>query len=160
MHLLMPLLCTGTWATHQDVLTIIEYIAHKQRFVRLDLVVLDASAEQRKLILHGLPNKQQGSVAKVVEEGAPPPMNVAQAAKTGATLTMWGGVAVLVSVCGFFVIKELWPSQMSPNSCFSAAFDFVKGHPEITSRLGPGLRAYGRDTHRGKEGRPTRSQTS
>lgn len=95
----------------------------------------------------------KGSVTKVAEEGAPPPMNVAQAAKTGATLTMWGGVAVLVSVCGYFVVKELWPSQMSPNSCFSAAFEFVKEHPEITSRLGPGLRAYGRDTHRGKEGR-------
>jgi len=71
----------------------------------------------------------------------------------GTRLTMWAGVAVFASVCGFYIGKELFPTKMSPNKVFDRAFDTIREHAEVSRRYGDPLKAYGRDHGGHREGR-------
>lgn len=78
-----------------------------------------------------------------------PYQRVAQASSLGFWLCLGG----LACVCGYYIIKELMPTRMNPNSLFSEAADEVMQNPELATLLGSPLKTYGRD-HRGhKEGR-------
>ncbi|KDO33397.1 hypothetical protein SPRG_02204 [Saprolegnia parasitica CBS 223.65] len=66
---------------------------------------------------------------------------------------MWAGIAGLSVVCGYFIVRELFPSRMSPNSLFSEASDIVLQNDMVLQRLGAPIRCYGRDHGGHKEGR-------
>lgn len=71
----------------------------------------------------------------------------------GTRLTMMLGIAALASVCGYYIIKELMPTKMSPNSAFDKAFELIKKNNEINRLLGGSLKGYGRDHGGHREGR-------
>lgn len=95
-----------------------------------------------------------GGVA-AAEGGAPPPTTISfqQGAKAATTGTIWVGIAALVGVCGFYIAKELIPTAMSPNAVFASAFESIRDSPEVTSRLGDNIKAFGGDYNSKKEGR-------
>jgi len=71
----------------------------------------------------------------------------------GTRLMMWLGLGALASVCGYYIVKELVPTKMSPNSVFDNAFDRIKDNTEVNRTLGGSLKAYGRDHGGHREGR-------
>mmetsp|Transcript_17672 Transcript_17672/g.34784 ORF Transcript_17672/g.34784 Transcript_17672/m.34784 type:complete len:316 (+) Transcript_17672:155-1102(+) len=99
--------------------------------------------------------KPKTSSVQETAEGAPPPTTIRfeQGAKTAASSMVWVGVLGLVCVSGYYIVKELMPTKMSPNSVFNAAFEEIRNKPEVTSRLGDNIRAYGAEYSRRKEGR-------
>ncbi|KAG9405815.1 hypothetical protein AC1031_003733 [Aphanomyces cochlioides] len=79
-----------------------------------------------------------------------PYQKVAAGTKVGA----WTAIAGLTCVCGYFIVRELFPSRMSPNSLFSEASDICLQNDLIVQRLGQPIRCYGRDNKSSsKEGR-------
>ena len=64
----------------------------------------------------------------------------------GTRLMMYAGIAVLASICGYYIIKELLPTKMSPNSVFDNAFALIKGNNEVNRSLGGPLKAYGKNS--------------
>ena len=74
-------------------------------------------------------------------------------AATPRDFTIYGVVGALVLVTGWGIAKELMPVGQSPNKIFSATFDKIRKHPELTARLGSPLKAYGRDLNTKREGR-------
>jgi len=87
--------------------------------------------------------------------GAPPPTTITfqQGARAATTGGIWVAIAGLVGVCGFYIAREIMPTSMSPNSVFNAAFEEIRKKPEVISRIGDNLKAYGGDYSRRKEGR-------
>jgi hypothetical protein len=73
--------------------------------------------------------------------------------KTASKGTLVACAAGLAVVCAYYIGKELMPDKLGPNSVFNAAFDLVRNHPELTSRLGSGIKGYGRDLGGRREGR-------
>ncbi|OQS03131.1 transmembrane protein [Thraustotheca clavata] len=71
----------------------------------------------------------------------------------GTQMGMWAGILGLATVCGYFIVRELFPSRMSPNSLFSEASDIVLQNDMVLQRLGAPIRCYGRDHGGHKEGR-------
>lgn len=71
----------------------------------------------------------------------------------GTRLAVWGGVAVLASVCAFYIGKELFPTRMSPNKVFDRAFEKIRSNDVVNRRFGGPLKAYGRDHGGHREGR-------
>eukprot|EP00586_Coscinodiscus_wailesii_P004695 CAMPEP_0172478520 /NCGR_PEP_ID=MMETSP1066-20121228/2544_1 /TAXON_ID=671091 /ORGANISM="Coscinodiscus wailesii, Strain CCMP2513" /LENGTH=291 /DNA_ID=CAMNT_0013238171 /DNA_START=163 /DNA_END=1038 /DNA_ORIENTATION=+ len=68
-------------------------------------------------------------------------------------LSLWLGIGVLASFCAYYIIKELLPSKMSPNSVFDKSFSVIKNHPEVLRRFGGPIKAYGKDWGGHREGR-------
>ena len=52
-----------------------------------------------------------------------------------------------------FVLHVFLVSKMSPNRVFDHAFEVVRNNPEVKSRLGDTIKAYGRDHGGHREGR-------
>jgi import inner membrane translocase subunit TIM21 len=50
-----------------------------------------------------------------------------------------------VSVCGYFIIKELMPTKMSPNALFDGAMAKIRTNKEVKWRFGENFKTYGRD---------------
>jgi len=71
----------------------------------------------------------------------------------GSRMLLWSGILGFACVCAYYVIKELLPTKMSPNSVFDKAFDVVRSNSEVNRLLGPPLKAYGRDHGGHREGR-------
>eukprot|EP00559_Dactyliosolen_fragilissimus_P000890 CAMPEP_0184854884 /NCGR_PEP_ID=MMETSP0580-20130426/259_1 /TAXON_ID=1118495 /ORGANISM="Dactyliosolen fragilissimus" /LENGTH=273 /DNA_ID=CAMNT_0027349247 /DNA_START=26 /DNA_END=847 /DNA_ORIENTATION=+ len=71
----------------------------------------------------------------------------------GANLAMWGGIMALAATCMYYIVTELMPTKMSPNSVFDGAFALVKDDQTIVRRFGGPLKAYGRDHGGKREGR-------
>lgn len=61
-----------------------------------------------------------------------------------------GGLAV---VCGYFIVKELMPSKMSPNTVFNDALDIVKTNDQLKEAIGFPIKGYGRDSGGKRSGR-------
>lgn len=70
----------------------------------------------------------------------------------GTKSIMWLGVLGFGLVCGYFIVKELLPSKMSPNTVFNKAFEVVRENSDVKRKLGDSLKAYGRGGGR-NEGR-------
>lgn len=66
---------------------------------------------------------------------------------------LWGGAAVLAAACAYYIIRELLPTKMSPNSVFDSAFDRIKKDASVKRRFGEDLKAFGRDSGARREGR-------
>jgi len=77
----------------------------------------------------------------------PPPQTPVQ---RGATAAMWLGVAALVSVSGFYIVREIVPLGMSPNAVFNDSFERVRNHNEVVARLGTPVKAYGKGASDGR----------
>jgi len=71
----------------------------------------------------------------------------------GANLTLWTGAVILATASAYYIIKELFPSKMSPNVVFDKAFSVVKKNNIVTSTFGSPLKAYGKDHGGHREGR-------
>ncbi|CAM9537698.1 unnamed protein product, partial [Phaeothamnion confervicola] len=60
----------------------------------------------------------------------------------------------LAGFCGYHIIRELFPTRMSPNAIFNRAFEDVQSDPDVCNHFGTPLTAYGRDSGGGsREGR-------
>ncbi len=59
----------------------------------------------------------------------------------------------LAAVCGFFIISELMPTKMSPNSVFNEALDVVKDDQRLKEAIGQPIKGYGRDHGQKRTGR-------
>jgi len=118
-------------------------------------VVGSRSAFGGRNLLRGVRrNSTKASVAESSgSENVPTTITFQQGAKAASTGGIYIGIAALVGVCGFYIAKELMPTSMSPNTVFNNAFESVKLNPEVTSRLGDNIKAYGGDYNRRKEGR-------
>lgn len=68
-------------------------------------------------------------------------------------LTMWAGIFAFAAACAYYILKELIPTKMSPNSAFDSAFKIVKNNSEVKRRYGEALKAYGKDHGGHREGR-------
>jgi len=102
-----------------------------------------------------LSNSAKSDVQASAEGGAPPPTTItfkqgASAATSGAA---WLAIIGLVGVCGLYITKELMPTSMSPNSVFDRTFEHIRDNQEVKSRLGSGIKAYGGEYNKRKEGR-------
>ena len=73
--------------------------------------------------------------------------------QVGTRLTLWVGIGAFAAACAYWIIKELVPTKMSPNSVFDRAFHVLRDNSEIQQRFGEPLKAYGRDHGGHREGR-------
>ncbi|GBG33813.1 Mitochondrial import inner membrane translocase subunit Tim21 [Hondaea fermentalgiana] len=111
---------------------------------------------QQKRGLNTEKPQQQGRGSVQETSDAPPPTTIRYeqgAVRTAASGFVWLGVAALVAVSGYYIVSELMPTKMSPNSVFNSAFEEIRNKPEVVSRLGDNIRAYGTEYSRRKEGR-------
>ncbi|ETV87833.1 hypothetical protein H257_01272 [Aphanomyces astaci] len=76
-----------------------------------------------------------------------------QKVAAGTQVGMWTAALGLASVCGYFIVRELFPGRMSPNSLFSEASDICLQNDLVVQRLGQPIRCYGKDFGSHKEGR-------
>lgn len=78
-----------------------------------------------------------------------PGEQVAAASRLG----MYAGIAVFAGFCGYYIVKELLPTKMSPNAVFNKALEKVREHPDVKRRFGDVIKGYGRDHNGKREGR-------
>ena len=81
------------------------------------------------------------------------PLTPAQKVGVGLNLTAWGAGLSLAAVCGFYIVRELMPTKMSPNSVFDRAFAVVREDERVVRIYGDPLKGYGRDHGGHREGR-------
>ena len=91
-------------------------------------------------------DQQEGDSKEIV-------LTPGQKVVAASRLTMWAGIAAFAAVCGFYIVKELMPTKMSPNRVFDKSFDVVRNDPEVKRRYGDKVKAYGRDHGGHREGR-------
>lgn len=65
----------------------------------------------------------------------------------------WAGALAFASVCGYYIVKELLPTKMSPNAVFDRATSTVRQNEEVKRRFGEAFKTYGRDHGGHREGR-------
>ena len=71
----------------------------------------------------------------------------------GTRLFFWAGALAFASVCGYYIVKELLPTKMSPNAVFDRATSTVRRNEEVKRRFGGAFKTYGRDHGGHREGR-------
>ena len=71
----------------------------------------------------------------------------------GTRLFFWAGALAFASVCGYYIVKELLPTKMSPNAVFDRATSTVRRNEEVKRRFGEAFKTYGRDHGGHREGR-------
>jgi import inner membrane translocase subunit TIM21 len=71
----------------------------------------------------------------------------------GTRLFFWSAAFAFASVCGYYIIRELMPTKMSPNAVFDGATDIVRNNEEVKRRFGDSIKTYGRDHGGHREGR-------
>ncbi len=100
-------------------------------------------------------NCEQCCVDSIVlqEEGAD---GVKDEPRTVMNVLHWGltiGVLGLASTALYYIIMELIPTKMSPNTIFNRAFEAIQRDPDVANHFGTPVKAYGRDHGRHREGR-------
>ncbi len=89
----------------------------------------------------------------VLQEGAnrgkDEPRNLTTVLQMGTVVTVLG----LISTCLYYIVTELLPTKMSPNTIFNRAFETIQMDPNIANHFGTPLKAYGRDHGGHREGR-------
>lgn len=71
----------------------------------------------------------------------------------GTRLFFWAGALAFASVCGYYIVKELLPTKMSPNAVFDRATSTIRRNEEVKRRFGEAFKTYGRDHGGHREGR-------
>lgn len=105
--------------------------------------------------------KEAAETAAASEAGAQPrnpenlPMiaTVGRGAKTGGKFALFLGISGLVLGAGYYIIRELFPRQMSPNAVFNRASDVVTSNPDVVHKLGGDVKTFGTDFGSRREGR-------
>eukprot|EP00924_Labyrinthula_sp_SR-Ha-C_P012910 augustus_masked-scaffold_12-processed-gene-3.8-mRNA-1 protein AED:0.14 eAED:0.16 QI:0/-1/0/1/-1/1/1/0/288 len=67
-------------------------------------------------------------------------------------LALIGGISALVLLSGSLIVRELFPTRLSPNSLFSKTVSYLKQNEKIKAEFGE-FKAYGKDFNKSKEGR-------
>lgn len=80
-------------------------------------------------------------------------MTTREKISAGFSLTFWGGLLTLGGVCFYFTVRELWPTGMSPNTAFDAAFAQLQKNHHVVGMCGEPMSAYGVDHGGHREGR-------
>ncbi|KAJ1445901.1 TIM21-domain-containing protein [Pelagophyceae sp. CCMP2097] len=81
------------------------------------------------------------------------PLTAGQKVQVGFNLSAWAAGLALALTCGYFIVRELFPSKLSPNAVFDTAFEVVRYHPEVSRLYGDPIKGYGRDHGGHREGR-------
>lgn len=81
------------------------------------------------------------------------PLNAIERAGVISRLIFYLSIAGLVCTFGYFIARELFPTRLSPNSIFNDAIDVIRDNPEVTGRIGTGIKCYGLDHGGRREGR-------
>ena len=81
------------------------------------------------------------------------PLTPAQKVGVGLNLGAWAAGLSLAAVCGYYIVRELLPTKMSPNSVFDRAFAVVVADERVQRIYGDPLKGYGRDHGGHREGR-------
>ncbi len=81
--------------------------------------------------------------------GKDEPRNLTNVLQKGTFVAVVG----LISTCLYFIVTELLPTKMSPNTIFNRAFETIQMDPNIANHFGTPLKAYGRDHGSHREGR-------
>lgn len=68
-------------------------------------------------------------------------------------LGLWAGIFAFGSACAYFILKELIPTKMSPNSVFNGASAKVREDPQVRRQYGEAMKFYGKDHGGHREGR-------
>ncbi|KAL3823571.1 hypothetical protein ACHAXA_002912 [Cyclostephanos tholiformis] len=71
----------------------------------------------------------------------------------GTRLFFWSAALAFASVCGYYIVRELMPTKMSPNAVFDGATAIVRNNEEVRRRFGDSIKTYGRDHGGHREGR-------
>jgi import inner membrane translocase subunit TIM21 len=71
----------------------------------------------------------------------------------GTRLTMFAGAAVFACICGYYIVSELIPTKMAPNSVFNRASKVILENDEVKRRFGEPMKVYGREHGGHREGR-------
>ncbi len=104
--------------------------------------------------------KTSSESGKPSPDAGKPPTNaistrvtVVQGAKVATT---WSFYAIIAGVCvasTYFIVNELMPSKMSPNSIFNESFKLVEINTDVINMFGSPIKAYGTDYGGHKAGR-------
>jgi len=81
------------------------------------------------------------------------PLSTAEKVKVGMNLTGIAAMIGLAGVCFYYIMIELFPSRLSPNSIFDKALDQVRADERIARLVGEPIKGYGRDHGGHREGR-------
>jgi import inner membrane translocase subunit TIM21 len=76
--------------------------------------------------------------------------------ETGIDATLlffWSGALAFASVCGYYIVKELMSTKMSPNAVFDGATAKLRTNEEVKRKFGENFKTYGRDHGGHREGR-------
>ncbi len=93
-------------------------------------------ATEQCCVLIPLSHQEEGEDGREDE-----PRTLRNALGLGGVLAIFG----LVSTLLYYIVSELTPTKMGPNSIFNRAFEAVQMDPNIANHFGTPLKAYGRD---------------
>jgi len=98
---------------------------------------------------------QKGAIEKAeqAQDAISTEVTFTEGVKTTANLTMGLTIAGLALVCGYYIVNELMPSKMAPNTVFNNALDVVKSNDELKAAIGAPIKGYGRDNGGKRTGR-------
>eukprot|EP00940_MAST-03C_sp_MAST-3C-sp2_P002062 g2062.t1 len=80
-------------------------------------------------------------------------VTVQQGIRNTATNTFILTLAGVALVSGYFIVSELFPSKMSPNSVFNKALKVAKDDGRLKEAIGHPIKGYGRDHGQKRTGR-------
>jgi len=106
-----------------------------------------------KGLVRCLSSKQSPKVEEETDETQLAPLTVGQKVQVGFNLTAWAAGLSLAAVCGYFIIRELLPTKMSPNAIFDRALEVARGDERVTRMVGEPVKGYGKDHGGHREGR-------
>lgn len=104
------------------------------------------SIQSRKFSDKGDPNSEGADRNDIV-------LTPGEKVAAGTRLTMWAGVFVFGGICAYYIVKELIPTKMSPNSVFNRASKVILENDEVKKRFGEPMKVYGREHGGHREGR-------
>lgn len=119
-----------------------------------EVKILPNSQWSRALSSQSNGGKEEASKNKVEDEDTKEiVLTPGQQVAAVSRLTMWAGIFGFALVCGYYILKELIPTKMSPNSVFNKASVAIRNHPEVTRQYGEKIKFYGKDHGGHREGR-------
>eukprot|EP00631_Chrysoreinhardia_giraudii_P003674 CAMPEP_0197419344 /NCGR_PEP_ID=MMETSP1170-20131217/4861_1 /TAXON_ID=54406 /ORGANISM="Sarcinochrysis sp, Strain CCMP770" /LENGTH=165 /DNA_ID=CAMNT_0042946439 /DNA_START=17 /DNA_END=514 /DNA_ORIENTATION=+ len=68
-------------------------------------------------------------------------------------MTLWAAALGLAGACAYFIVRELLPTKLSPNSIFDNALEVVRSDESVRRLYGEPLKGYGADRGGYREGR-------
>ena len=76
-----------------------------------------------------------------------------QKVQAASRLGLWAGIFAFGSACAYYILMELIPTKMSPNTVFNTASGVVRENAQVRRQYGDTLKFYGKDHGGHREGR-------